>query len=153
MTDVLRHDTLALARLLAEKHECLLHLQALGREQIALVDEGDLSELLGVIGQKQRWLEQLQQTERALDPFRGQTPASRRWRSEDDRQRCAELIASSESLYAEIIAREKESEQRLVRRRDEAAERLSGAHFAAASRSAYAADHVRRSQFDLTSES
>ena len=117
----------------------LVQLQSLGERQWELVREGRMTELLDVLGLKQRVLLQLQAVERELDPFRGEEPDARPWRSPEARRRCREQLAECESILAAIVEQEKKSECELTRRRDEAARRLSGMHTAAEARSAYRA--------------
>ncbi len=140
-----------LGDLIRRKHNCLLHLRDLGARQLGLVRQGSMDELLDVLAAKQQLLVELQRIERGLDPFRGQDPEARAWRSPDDRQRCAEELARCDALLAEIMAQEKQSEQELIRRRDEAARRLQGAHTAAQARQAYAAGPPAPAGLDLTS--
>jgi hypothetical protein len=96
----------------------------------------------------------LQQVERALDPFRGQDPGERLWRSADVRQACAGKLAQCESLLREILAGEKQSEGELTRRRDDTAKQLQGAHLAGQARGAYTTTaQPGASRIDLSSES
>ncbi len=146
-------DTDVLAQLIGQRHHCLSQLHALSRHQLELIDAGDISELLHVLSSKQQWLTTLGQIERELDPFRGQRPEDRPWRSEADRQRCALLITECDAMFRDVIAQEKQSEARLCVRRDEAAARLQGAHVAGAARGAYVADRSRPvGQLDLSSD-
>ncbi len=130
-------DTELLAELAGRRHDCLTQLHALSRRQLELIDVEDMSTLLGVLAAKQRLLGELQELDRGMDPFRGQEPETRRWRTPEARQRCAELIARSQALFAEIIACEKQGESRMQSHRDQAAVRLQGANAGAQARSAY----------------
>ena len=146
-------DTDTLARLVRRKHDCLAQLLDLGREQQALVNDGDLNDLLRVLAAKQRWLAVLQETQRELVPFRDQVPAERRWASEAERQQCAHLLKRCEAMLGEIVAQEKQSEMVLQQRRDDASARLQGMHTADKARTAYVtngAEPIR--QLDLSSE-
>jgi len=145
-------DTDLLAELIHNKRECLLQLRDMGRRQLELIDEGNMTSLLDVLMAKQRSLEKLQQIERALDPFRDQDPDRRRWRTGEDRRLCTEQLRQCERLLAEIISQEKCSEGALLRRRDEAASRLQDAHLAGQARQAYIAQPPRQTeQIDLYS--
>jgi hypothetical protein len=135
MTTVLATDVLA--ELIQSKHRVLVQLRSLGERQLALAHDGLISELLDVLGLKQRILVQLQSIERELEPFRGEDPESRHWRSAEARRRCGATLAECESLLAAIVRQEKQSENELTRRRDEAARRLAGMHSAAEARCAY----------------
>jgi hypothetical protein len=136
-------ETDRLAELLNRKHHCLSELLEFGRQQLVLVDGGDITQLLRVLAAKQQLLMQLDGLERQLDPFRLQDPETRQWRTPVARAKAAEMITSTENLFREILLQEKRSEQRLRERRDDAAARLSGAHFASQARGAYAAELTR----------
>jgi len=147
-------ETDILADLIRAKQTCLTQVRDMGRRQLELIDNDDMTTLLDLLAAKQRAIVQLQRIERALDPFRGQDPQQRRWRSPQDRQACAEQMQQCETLLREIIGQEKQSEGALIRRRDEAALRLRGVHLAGQARGAYTAQPqgtVR--QLDLLSES
>jgi hypothetical protein len=95
----------------------------------------------------------LQRIERELDPFRGQNPDQRRWRSAERRRQCAAGVSACEALLERIVAQEKQSEAELARRRDEAATRLQRTYSAGEARASYLArPHAAASQLDLTSE-
>lgn len=146
-------ETDELAELICSKRACLLKLRDMGRRQLELIDEGDMTTLLDVLGAKQRFLMKLQQIERALDPFRDQDAEERRWRSSELRDRCATQLRQCETLLAEIVSQEKVSEGALRRRRDEAAVRLQGAHLADQARGAYTGQpRGTINQLDLLSE-
>jgi hypothetical protein len=145
-------DTDLLAELIRDKRECLLQLRDMGRRQLELIDEANMTALLDVLLAKQRPLQKLQQIERALDPFRDQDPDQRRWRTGEDRRLCTEQLQQCERLLAEIISQEKCSEGALLRRRDEAASRLQSAHLAGQARQAYTAEpHRQTKEIDLYS--
>jgi hypothetical protein len=142
-----------LAELIQRKHACLVELREMGRRQFETVVEGSITALLDVLAAKQRVLGALQAVERELDPFRGQDPHQRPWRSPEARQACAATLAQCEALLGEILAQEKQSERELVRRRDEAAARLRGIHAAGQARGAYLpGPHFAPGQLDLMSE-
>ena len=146
-------ETDVLARLISEKRTLLEKIRELARRQFDVIAGGEISRLLNVLGAKQTLLEQLQGTERQLDPFRDQDPESRQWRSPGERTRCRADAQRCESLLGEIMLIERQCETDLQTRRDDAAQRLSGAHCAAAARSAYvAASPARPAQLDITSD-
>ena len=130
-------ETDSLTDLIGSKHACLVQLRELGRRQLDLLERGDMTALLDLLAAKQRSIMKLQQIETALSPFRNQDPQRRRWRSPEDRSRCAEQLQQCEALLGEIVGQEKQSEGALVRRRDEVASRLQGTHLAGQARGAY----------------
>lgn len=142
-----------LAALVERKHGCLVQLREMGRRQWDSVVAGSMTDLLDILAAKQRVLGDLQRVERGLEPFQGQEPETRRWRSPAERQACAGRLAECQMLLREILEQERESERELVRRRDEASAQLQGMHAARAARGAYAqplAEPFR--QLDLTSD-
>lgn len=147
-------ETDILADLIRRKHECLVELRDLGRQQDTLICGEDINQLLQLLGVKQRLLEILQQVERDLTPFRGQDPEARTWRAESDRETCAQQLRQCEALLADIVQQEKQSELHLRLRRDETASQLQGFHAAHAARGAYTSQSTNTcGQLDLTSES
>lgn len=147
-------ETDLLADLIGRKYECLVGLREMGRRQWELVQAGEITRLLDLLSVKQGAMARLQRIERALDPFRAQSPDSRRWRSEESRRHCAEQLSACEALLGEIVVQEKRSEQELVRRRDEVAVRLQGAHTASQARGAYhVAENQQGARLDLLSDS
>jgi hypothetical protein len=145
-------ETDVLAGLIARKHKCLLQLRELGMRQRGFIDGGQMTSLLDVLAVKQRILGDLQQIERDLTAFRGQDPETRRWRTPDDRRRCAAQLGECQRMLAEIIEQEKQSEHVLVRRRDEVAVQLQGVNMAGRARAAYVQfPSTPVSHLDLTS--
>lgn len=148
MTD---YETDLLSELLRGKRSCLVQLRDMGRRQLELIDDSEMTRLLDLLALKQRAIEQLQRVERALDRFRGQDPETRQWRTPALRQQCADDVQQCEALLAEIMGQEKYGEALLERRRDEAAARLQGAHTASTARGAYLPEtQVSFSQLDLS---
>lgn len=145
--------TQRLAELMSRKHGLLLQFLELGNRQLDLIAGGDLGALLNLLAAKQCLLAELQELERELDPFRGQDPDARPWRSSAERSRCAALVDGCAGLLADIMRQEKQGERELRVRRDEAALRLEGAHAAAHVRGAYCTPDIERAgQLDLSSE-
>jgi hypothetical protein len=146
-------ETEALARLIEQKHGVLSQLRALSERQRKVVEQDELSALLGLLAAKQQLLNALQVVEDELAPFRGQDPERRRWRSAAERQRVRGLAEQCESLLGEILQLETQSERQLARRRDAAAEGLQGTHRAAEACQAYSTLRARRGgQLDVSSE-
>ena len=132
-------ETDLLADLIRRKLDCLVQLRDMGEKQFELVRADRITELLDVLSAKQRVLMELQRIERAMDPFRGQDPESRRWRTPDGRRNCARQLQRCQTLLGEIMDREKQSEQELIRRRDDVEAQLQGVHKASQARQAYTA--------------
>ncbi len=131
------NQTDILKDLIRVKRECLLQLRDMGRKQLALIDEGNMTSLMDILAAKQRPLVTLQRIERALDPFRKQDPRAARLAFGRRQAQCTEQLKQCETLLAEIVSQEKCCEAALICRRDEAAARLQGAHLAGYARHAY----------------
>lgn len=147
-------ETERLAELISGRRELLEQLREVSGRQLDVIGEGDMQRLFALLSSKQVLLGRLQQVDRQLEPFRGQDPDSRRWRSTADRERTRQTAQRCESLLGEIMLVEKQCEAELTRRRDDTAGMLAGMHTAAKARSAYGdalADSGGR--LDLTSES
>jgi hypothetical protein len=146
-------ETDLLADLITQKRDVLVQLRDLSRRQIALVGEGEMTPLLAVLAAKQTLLEELQQLDHRLDPFREQDPEHRRWRSVEARRACQHAAQASAALLSEIMLLERHSEHDLVLRRDAAALQLAGAHTIDQARHGYARTaQTGGGQLDLTSD-
>ena len=145
-------DTKQLAGLVQRKQECLGRLLALGRKQMELIQQDQISGLLDLLVVKQRALAELQQVERAMDPHRQESPENRRWAVPEDRQRCAQRLEQCEQTLREIVALETRSQDELTRRRDAAADQLQGMHMAGVARAAYQTEPLLvNTRLDLSS--
>src|SRR5574339_123250 len=123
-----------------QKLALLEQLRDLGRRQLALIEAGDLTQLLKLLSAKQRLLAALQTLERELDPFRSEDPEARVWTSPAHRQKCAQNAAACEELLRSIVEQERQSEAQMIVRLDDSAARLEGAHSVAAAHRAYSAE-------------
>jgi hypothetical protein len=142
-------DTDLLSEIAGVRLSLLEQLHALGRRQLELIERGDMAHLIQVLAAKHNVLADLQQTEKRLDPFRGQPAETRRWRSEPLRQRCADVCRAADQMLREVMEQEKLAETRLQRHRDETAQRLQIAHNAGYARTAYTAPPPRPGTLDL----
>ncbi len=147
-------STQQLASLLERKYDCLTQLRNLGARQLERIDAGDMTTLMKVLSAKQRILVDLQSVERGLDPFRGESPDERDWRTSAERERCTQVTRCCQLLFAEIVAQEREAESRLILERDDAEQRLRGMHVAANAHGAYLQNATSStSSLDLSTES
>lgn len=150
-------ETEILSSLIDKKYEVLSLLRQLARAQIKIVQSGDITRLMKLLATKQNVLNQLQNLERQLDPFRSQDPDSRQWASSECRQKTRDMSTRCESLLSEIMLVEKQCEGELVVRRDAAATRLQGLHSLTQATDAYlshesASDRPAYCQLDLSSD-
>ena len=131
--------TKQLAALIAQKHEVLLQLRAVGVRQTDLVASGEVAALLKLLAAKQHLITRLQELERELKPFYAGDPDKRVWRSLDERARCAKQASDCNALLEEIVRLEKFGAQKMNERKNEVAEQLQQVHAATQVRNAYQA--------------
>lgn len=117
-------ETDTLADLIAARRDVLEKLRQLSRQQLEQISANDLSKLMTVLAAKDALLRDLQRVETDLQPFRGQDPESRLWRTTEARRKCQQMAERCESLLAEIVLLEKQGETELKRKRDDTAARL-----------------------------
>jgi hypothetical protein len=140
-------------QLVRARHSCLAQLRDLGRRQLQLIDEGNVTGLLDVLSVKQKPLSDIQRLEKALDPYRSQDPEQRQWRTPEDRAACAQLVQQCEAMLKEIIIQEKRCEELMVQKRDATAVRLQQLRSAGRAQGAYTTPaYTGVSQIDLSSE-
>ncbi len=132
-------DTRQLADLVSRKLEVLTLLARLGRQQLAVIDGGDMGLLMKLLAAKQALLTQLQELEKQLDPFRADDPEARVWASSQVRTECQRQATECGQRLTEVLELEKLAERQMVQRRDGVAARLQGVHSAAEATSAYTA--------------
>jgi hypothetical protein len=145
-------DTELLLALMERKCEVLTQLCALGRRQLALIEENNIADLLDVFEAKRQLVAQLHETQRQLVPFSQQSPESRVWQSPLHRDRCARFIERGDALLAEVFQQEHRGMEQLRELRDAAAHRLNSVHRATAAE-AYARDEARSHRhLDLSCE-
>ncbi|MDX1947341.1 MAG: hypothetical protein SFU86_18210 [Pirellulaceae bacterium] len=140
MTTTLETDRLA--DLVTARLQMLELLAQLAGRQLSLVRDGQMSDLMKLLAAKQTVLNQLQQVEKLLDPFRQQDPERRVWRSDADRRRCQAAATRCDELLTATMDLERQGEAHMLIRRDAAASALAGMHAAAAASAAYAAGHA-----------
>lgn len=145
-------ETEVLANLIDKKYEVLSLLRQLARAQKSVVHDGDMTRLMKLLATKQSLLNQLQQLEHQLDPFRHQDPDGRQWRTPQRRQQTRDMATRCESLLNEIMLVEQQCEGELIDRRDAAATRLQGIHTVSQATAAYLSNAPAHSQLDLSSD-
>src|SRR6476660_107381 len=119
-----------LAALIAQKHEVLVQLRAVGVRQTDLVAGGEVAALLKLLAAKQHLITRLQELERELRPYYAGDPDKRVWRSLDERARCAKQANDCNALLEEIVRLETFGAEKLIDRKNEVAEQLQQVHAA-----------------------
>ena len=132
-------STEQLAALIAQKHEVLVQLRAVGVRQTGLVASGEVAALLKLLAAKQHLITRLQELELELKPYYAGDPDKRVWRSPDERARCAKQASDCNALLEEIVQLEKLGADKMNERKNEVAQQLQQVHAATHVRSAYQA--------------
>ena len=135
-------STEQLAALIAQKHEVLVQLRAVGVRQTDLVASGEVAALLKVLSAKQVLINRLQELERELKPYYAGDPDQRVWRSPEDRARCAKQANECNVLLEEVVRLEKYGAEQMDQRKNEVAQQLQQVHAAAHVRNAYQAQRA-----------
>ncbi len=132
-------STEQLAAMIAQKHEVLVQLRAVGIRQIDLVASGEIAALLKLLSAKQHLINRLQELERELKPYYAGDPDQRVWRSPEDRARCAKQASECNALLEEVVRLEKFGAEKMDERKNEVAQQLQQVHVASHVRNAYQA--------------
>jgi flagellar biosynthesis/type III secretory pathway chaperone len=130
-------STERLAELVRSKHQVLVQLREVGRQQTDLVSRGDIASLLTLLAAKQQLIGSLQALEQELAAYFRQDPGHRVWPSPQARSNCAQLAEACNELLEEIVRLEKLGAEKMTARRNEVAEQLQQVHTAAHVRTAY----------------
>jgi len=128
-----------LAELIRRKHQILVRLRDVGRQQADLVGGGEIGALLKLLAGKQQLIVGLQDVERLLKPYYAENPEARVWRTPVERTECARLVTECNALLEEVVQLEKRGAEQMDARKNEVAEQLQQAHAAAHVRNAYQA--------------
>src|SRR4029079_19081504 len=132
-------STEQLAALIAQKHDVLVQLRAVGVRQTDLVASGEVAALLKLLAAKQHLITRLQELERELKPYYAGAPDKRVWRSPDERARCAKHAGECNALLEEVVRLEKLGAEKMNDRKNEVAQQLQQVHAASHVRNAYQA--------------
>jgi hypothetical protein len=132
-------STEQLAGLIAQKHEVLVQLRAVGVRQTDLVASGEVAALLKLLAAKQHLITRLQELERELKPYYAGDPDKRVWRSPDERARCAKQAGECNALLEEVVRLERLGAEKMNERKNEVAQQLHQVHAATHVRNAYQA--------------
>jgi hypothetical protein len=133
-------STQQLAELIRRKHQVLVQLRDIGRQQADLVTNGDIAAVLALLAAKQQLIAALQALEQDLTPHYAEDPERRAWLSPRERADCARQAADCNALLEEIVSLEKMGAETMTVRRNEVAEKLQQVHAATQVRSAYEAN-------------
>lgn len=120
--------TETLAQLVARRRRLLERLLVACGKQGELIDAGDTTSLLKLLGAKQSLIDGLRETEQLLDPYRHEDPATRNWPSESAREACASDADRCTQLLAAVRQLEEKHSKQMTDRRDVIADQLQTIH-------------------------
>jgi hypothetical protein len=132
-------STEQLSELIRKKHQILVRLRDVGRQQADLVGVGEIGSLLKLLAGKQHLIAALQELERLLKPYYAENPDTRVWRTPAERAECARLVTECNTLLEEVVQLEKRGAEQMDARKNEVAQQLNQAHAASHVRNAYQA--------------
>ncbi|MDB4749332.1 flagellar protein FlgN [Rubripirellula sp.] len=112
------------AALIQQRWEILDRLLSISRLQLSAIEQGQMSELMRVLSEKQQPLNQLIELGDQLGVANADKSQERHWESDDVRQRCKKQQEECEEMNLELLAIEAECEAKLSRNRDELRQRL-----------------------------
>lgn len=101
----------------ARRQHCR-NLLDLSKRQRTLIDASDYSQLLSILGQKQRLLGRLDEINKDYPDLKTRWKQVRDTGDAEWRDDCEHVLAETESLLAELIEEEQNSTDHLTRRRD-----------------------------------
>jgi len=130
-------NTERLAALIMTKQQVLEILVQVSRQQLALINAGEMTTLIKLLGGKQTVMNQLQTVERELTPFRNEDPEQRVWFSAAERTACQTRAQRCNTLLSEAMDLEKRAEAAMLDRRQAAASALAAVQAGADARAAY----------------
>jgi len=109
---------------LKNRREYCRELLELSRGQAALVETDDLTELLTVLGKKQRVLGKLDELSKQFPNLARQWQNRRQTADPVLKGECEHVLAEMEAIVAELLEEEAISTKRLIKRRDETHQEL-----------------------------
>ena len=114
-----------LADLIQQRWSILNHLLEISRLQMDAILQGQMSDLMRLLSDKQQPLNQLIEIAEQLGNAHEDVAKERFWTSEDARQRCRVRQEECEKMNLELLAIEAECEAKLSQNREEIRGRLA----------------------------
>src|SRR5262245_26393438 len=96
-------STEQLAALIGAKLQLVEILSRMSKRQLALIDGGNMADLIKLLTAKQTVIRQLQRVERQLDPHRAEHPDERVWPSAAARNACQVQADRCNALLAKAL--------------------------------------------------
>jgi len=114
-----------LADLIQQRWSILNHLLEISRPQMDAILQGQMSDLMRLLSDKQQPLNQLIEIAEQLSNAHEDIAEERSWASEDARRRCRVRQEECEKMNLELLAIEAECEAKLSQNREEIRGRLA----------------------------
>lgn len=114
-----------LSGLIQQRWEILKRLLEISRKQMLAIESGQMSDLMRILSQKQRPLNDLLTIADQLRVAMDDDPERRHWPCTESRQRCRERQNECEQMHLELLAIEAECESTLSSSRQEVQDRLA----------------------------
>ena len=117
-------STEKLYELMESKLRLLTELHSLAVEQSDLVSGQELSELMALLGRKQRLMDSLTEIQVDLVPYASEDPETRIWRSEECRRECQSVKMRCDRLVSELLVMENRAIDNMALQREVVASQL-----------------------------
>lgn len=111
-------DGRELSQLIDQRWALLSQLLQMSERQIGAIQESRMTELMGILSEKQVPLNQLAELANRLRPAVENDPQTRVWDTPEQRDRCREQQEECERMHLELLAIEAQCETSLVQGRD-----------------------------------
>ena len=112
------------AALIQQRWEILDQLLKISQLQMTAIEQGQMSELMRLLSEKQKPLNQLIELGDQFGVACANDPKERHWASNDIREKCRKQQDDCEKMNLELLAIEAECESKLGQSRDELRKRL-----------------------------
>lgn len=110
--------------LIRQKEHILMRLVPISVRQLQIVRSGDMTTLLGFLGQKQRVLDEFEEVEKALRPYRETPPEERIWKNEQERIETHRAMERCTAMLEEILRNDTQSSEEIAVQKIELEERI-----------------------------
>ncbi len=149
-------DGRELSQLIDQRWALLKQLLQMSERQIGAIQESRMTELMGILSEKQVPLNQLAELANRLRPAAANDPLTRVWDTTEQRDRCREQQEECERMHLELLAIEAQCETSLVQGRDQLQQELQRVDNARQAVSGYGGQNLNLDtggQLDLSSDS
>jgi hypothetical protein len=135
-----------LVQMLERQHQLVAQLDDIAEGQMALIDAGDSDALLGLLGDRQKVMDELAAGQERLTAL-ARTLRARADVGAEERQRVNRLLDDIGDRLSRIVTRDEQDRQRLRTNRDRTTEAVSGLSTARQAQHAYVRAGINRNRF------